>query len=400
MHARSWIIIALGLGATAVLSGQPLQVGSLPPSPTIPVGGPAPSTVFDFTSHPVSSGVLDSVTFAYSGFPCPSAVKIKFFRPFGIGPRFLTERGPFDVTQAVQTVSLSPAVAVQTTDLIAITKLSDCGSPLAALGADALATFPGDIENDVIINFSNVTQGLTLSLLASGTRTPFGGVAAVIPVAYEGAGLSGSFFRTETQFSNPTGLPEQGWILYTVHVITGINPPTSYVPYALAPYETKTLDLRTLFGALPLGNLDLVPTTGQSPLVSVHVFDDLGLSGTFGFTAPDVLTSETLVTGDRGVLVGPSDLLNFRFNVGFRGIPSANLLITLRGAGGEILATKSQVARVLLQASAQDLLGVPLPPNATLIFEVTSGTAVVYGVTADNRTNDISYQLARKITTL
>jgi hypothetical protein len=98
--------------------------------------------------------------------------------------------------------------------------------------------------------------------------------------------------------------------------------------------------------------------------------------------------------------------LNFRFNVGFRGVPSANpqigegkanLLITLRGPDGAVVATTSQAAQVLLQASAQDLFGVPLPPNATVTIEVTSGTAVAYGVIADNRTNDISYQRARKV---
>ena len=398
MRPQTWIVVAIGIGAAAALSGQPLQVGSLPPSATHPVGGPAPSTVFDAAVLAASSGVLDSVTFAYSGFPCPNAVKIKFFRPFGVAQRYLAERGPFGVTEAVQTVSLSPPVAVRTSDRIAITKLSDCGSPLAASGgAHLLVTLPGDVQDDVIIDGG--TQGLTLSLLASGAITPLNGVDAVIPVAYEGPGLAGSFFRTETQLSNPTGLPVQGWILYTVRVLTGVNPLNpAFVPYALASYETRIVDLRASFGALPLGNLDLIPTTGQSPMVSVHVFDDLGSSGTLGFTASDVPAFEMLGTGDRGVLVGPPDTLDFRFNVGFRGVPSANLLITLRGSDGAIVTTTSQVARVLLQAAAQDLLGLPLPPTATLTFEVTSGTAVVYGVTADNRTNDISFQLARKVT--
>lgn len=397
MRPQTWIVVAIGLGASTALSSQPLQVGSLPPSATHPVGGPAPSTVFDAAVLAASSGVLDSTTFAYSDFPCPNAVKIKFFRPFGGRLRYLAERGPFGVTEAAQTVSLSPPVAVQTNDRIAITKLSDCGSPLAASGgAHSLITLPGDVQDDVIIDGG--TQGLTLALLASGAITPLNGVAAVIPVAYEGPGLAGSFFRTETQLSNPTGLPVQGWILATVRVLTGINPGLAFMPYALAPYETRIVDLRASFGALPLGNLDLIPTTGQSPIVSVHVFDDLGSSGTLGFTASDVPAFEMLGTGDRGVLVGPPDTLDFRFNVGFRGVPLANLLITLRGSDGAIVTTTSQVARVLLQASAQDLLGLPLPPSATLTFEVTSGTAVVYGVTADNRTNDISFQLARKVT--
>jgi hypothetical protein len=83
-------------------------------------------------------------------------------------------------------------------------------------------------------------------------------------------------------------------------------------------------------------------------------------------------------------------------NIGFRGIPSATLSITVRSQDGTIVATKSQGAGILIQQSAQDRLGVPLQPNMTITSEVTSGTAVVYGVTAGNRTNDTSFQLARR----
>ena len=90
-------------------------------------------------------GEVNRATFGWSASPCPAAVKIKFFRLWGrinvFHPlyTFLTERGPFDVTQpiqtsplyppATQTVELIPPVALQAGDVIAITNLTTCGGP-------------------------------------------------------------------------------------------------------------------------------------------------------------------------------------------------------------------------------------------------------------------------------
>jgi hypothetical protein len=390
MRIRIHPLVIWGLLTAAASFGQPIQVGSLQPGANVPMG-PAPVTVFDWLAHPPSAGVLSSVTFAYSASPCPAAVKIKFFRTFGIAMRLLAERGPFDVTQVVQTVALSPPVAVLTSDWVAITKLSNCGSPLAAsTGAGILASFPGDI-GETIINASNLTSGLTLSLAASGTQVPFDGVTAVIPVAFDGLGAGGSVFHTETLLYNPTGVPVSGWFLITN--ARSINN-RFFVTYDLPPYQTRTVNV----GGGMFSNIDIVPIVGTSPRASVYVFNDLGQAGTLGFTAPDVTVAEALASGERGALLAPSDPSNFRMNIGVRGIPSATLVITVRSQDGTIVTTKSQGAGILIQQSAQDLLGVPLQPNMTITFEVTSGTAVIYGVTADNRTNDTSFQLARRST--
>src|SRR5512143_2625261 len=120
MGSRTCALLLGGLAVVAASSGQPLQVGSLPAGANVPMAS-APVTVFDLEGSP-AAGSLDSVAFAYSVFPCPAAVKIKFFRTFGVAMRLLTERGPFDVNEAIQTVPLSPPVTLLTHDFVAITR--------------------------------------------------------------------------------------------------------------------------------------------------------------------------------------------------------------------------------------------------------------------------------------
>jgi len=117
------------------------------------------------------TGTVSQATFGWSNSPCPAAVKIKFFRPTAPGnPQpafsFLAERGPFDVTEPVQTsnsnlpaviqrVTLDPPVALRPGDVIAITNLTSCGGPTfngqlpGPVPPQASASFPvpGDVTS-------------------------------------------------------------------------------------------------------------------------------------------------------------------------------------------------------------------------------------------------------------
>lgn len=93
-------------------------------------------------------GEATVATLGWSTSPCPAAFKIKFFRPvsvFGTVVQFdfLAERGPFDITEPVQTtqpifppviqtVALNPAVPLRAGDVIAVTRLTSCGGPTLA----------------------------------------------------------------------------------------------------------------------------------------------------------------------------------------------------------------------------------------------------------------------------
>ncbi|MEO8432830.1 MAG: hypothetical protein ABI592_15075, partial [Acidobacteriota bacterium] len=64
-------------------------------------------TFIDVAIGVARDGTVGTATFGWSAAPCLAAVKIKFFRPTGPGfpspgLTFLTERGPFDVTEHVQ----------------------------------------------------------------------------------------------------------------------------------------------------------------------------------------------------------------------------------------------------------------------------------------------------------
>jgi hypothetical protein len=71
-------------------------------------------------------------------------------------------------------------------------------------------------------------------------------------------------------------------------------------------------------------------------------------------------------------------------------------LITARN-GSTSAFTYSTAEGFLRQIPFRDLLGIPLEPDMVVTFQVISGSAFVYGVTGDNRSNDSSFQLARRL---
>ena len=148
MSSRSRVPVLAGVLAALAssLAAQVLTIGFNSPYYGGSVNPAATQTTLQ-TSVPASvDGEITTATFGWSASPCPAAVKIKFFRPFlphinVFHPfyTFVTERGPFDVAQPVQTsplyppvtqiVNLTPAVSVLAGDVIAITNLTSCGGP-------------------------------------------------------------------------------------------------------------------------------------------------------------------------------------------------------------------------------------------------------------------------------
>jgi hypothetical protein len=112
-------------------------------------------------------GEATTAIFGWSTSPCPAAVKIKFFRPvsvFGtlIQFDFLAERGPFDVTQPVQTtdsflppvtqtVTLNPPVSLHAGDVMAITNLTSCGGPTLAHAVLTLPPLPTALPPALVV---------------------------------------------------------------------------------------------------------------------------------------------------------------------------------------------------------------------------------------------------------
>jgi hypothetical protein len=155
-----------------------------------------------------------------------------------------------------------------------------------------------------------------------------------------------------------------------------------------------------------LGSLDVVPDSGLPlPLGLIRVFNDAGASGTTGLTEEPVLPGDALGPGQRGTLISPTDPLLFRFNIGIRTLAAgATLTITVRTAAGQVRKafTRSYPPNYIVQTTAGQF-SLPeesspsLDSDESVAVEVTAGYAIIYGATVDNRTNDPSLQLAKRV---
>jgi hypothetical protein len=391
MPNRVWFAL-VGLGMAAAVSAQQFQVGSLPGSPDFVIPPQSPYTVFDMSVASSTSGYLTSATFAYSAFPCPAAVNIQILREEVVRFTLFTAlgvdgRGPFDVTQRIQTVALVPPLKIQQGDWLGISSRTDCGHPLGTSGPGKIT-----VANPIYpISALPEISGATLYLAASGTRAFFTEVSGTIPVVFTGDGAASSHFRTEALLHNPTSGPISGSLSF----VPSRSPvQTPYIkPYSLAPFEVQSVDLPGF------GSVDIRPAIFPGPAAFVRVFNDAGPSGTVGFAESELPPTDALASGDAGVLIGPLDPTNFRFNIGIRSldIPAA-VVITARKTDGTLLGSVGLSGVVgLQQMSFEEIFGRPLDPGVSVRIQVTSGSVIGYGVSADNRTNDSSLQLAKRI---
>ena len=243
------------------------------------------------------------------------------------------------------------------------------------------------------------THVLTRSWFLSAPPPPLD--RRILPTVASAPGRLGSFFRTLLQVHNPSGSTCAGRFLFHVQGQSGsdLDP---VLPFALAPGETRTYgDLFAAFGVSGVGSLDLLVESGATPVAIARVFNDAGAGGTTGVAEEALPVSEALKEGDRGVLLVPADLEAFRFNVGARSLENgAAFSVTVRNTAGTKVGAVSRelAANTYIQQSAGEFLeGLALTGGESLTVEVSRGTMFLFGATADNRTQDPSLQIARRL---
>jgi hypothetical protein len=221
----------------------------------------------------------------------------------------------------------------------------------------------------------------------------------ILPVVGSLHGNFGSFFKTSVQLFNPTGATVSGNIVY--HPTEGTGDAT--LAYALAPGKSIAWDdLLPAMGRSGLGTADIVSDAGSAmPASSVRVFNDAGTDGTTGLNEDALGSADSLHAGQTGVLIAPNDFTRFRLNVGIRSLAERVLLtITVRDRDGVVLKTLERdfdPTHFEQPTSAGFLGGFALTGGEAITIHVNSGTAILYGATTDNKTNDPSIQVARPI---
>lgn len=226
-------------------------------------------------------------------------------------------------------------------------------------------------------------------------------IVRILPVVGSLPGANGSFFKTSVQLYNSKGVTATGKIVFHTTGTSG-NSGDPFLTYALAPGKTINYDdLLPAMSKSGLGSADIIGDANSPlPVSSVRVFNDGGPNGTSGLSEEAVNPADALVTGDSGAIIAPADFAKFRLNIGIRSLDQGvSFTVTVRDKDGVVVKTadKSFGPTFFTQpGSAAFLDGFALTGGETLTFTITSGSAIIYGSTTDNTTNDPSLQLVHK----
>jgi hypothetical protein len=289
---------------------------------------------------------------------------------------------------------------VQKGDFIGITNLTACGTAtFRATGfPGSTAQVAGDMQGSgAFVNRSEYLLPYSLELHASADSEP-PSVVNFLPVAISAPGRAGAFFRTRVQLRNPRGTPISGHLVFhpAFAQATASDPPLGY---SLGPWEVRTIDdLVAAMGQTGIGSIDVVPDNSedQGPTVQASVYSSSSAGGVFAFGEPTIRPAEVAIGG--GALIGPTDPTSTRWNIGVRTFEAGatvEIVIFDSNGIGRSLITRTYPPNYFEQVPASAVLDGQEPgPDMTLVFSVTSGSAIVYGVTADNFTQSSVFRLA------
>ncbi len=402
------VILAVALLLVSSTVAAQVTVGGMPVSGiyyTQSNNGISPYTFVDLSHPATANGTLSTASVRWAG-GCANAFKLKFLRlSGGLSSYTVTaDRGPFSVSAiGITTVALTPAVTVQKGDLLAVTQigpLNPCGGMMLSDADPTTAAmfFNLEIPNSGTLN-GTFEPGVWLNARASADTNILEGVIAA---AGSLQGGFGSFFRTGLQLANRDYKTMTGKLVFhpAGHAAAPSDPSLSY---SIEPGVTTSFnDVIESMGQSGLGSLDLVSTSGSRPLVIVRVFNDSGTAGTAGFTEPLVFREQAIGLNQSVVIVMPSDLTNFRMNIGIRTLEAGATIeaYASSAAGATIVPSFTKPpypANYFEQPSLSQFLNGATPvANGIVTVTVRSGSAIVYASTTDNRTNDSSIRFAQR----
>jgi len=406
------IVFGVCFSVVALSAMAQVTLGRLyPPSVSATIGSATqtPYTYIDVMHPANSSGNVLRAVVRWVGAPstpCTSAFKMKFLRPTSVVGSFstVTERGPFPASTGRNEILLSPAVSVVQGDLIGITQLNPaqaCGAVVQYLTNEVVSLAGNsDVAAGSGSNVVSFVTGFTPSIFATSDNNI---LVSVLPVAGATAGSNGSFFRTSVQVTNTDTVSSLSGTIAYHPAGSPASPGDPSTTFNLTPNQTISYpDIAASFGQSGIGSIDVI-TTGVPPLVTARIFNDLGAAGTSGFSEDAVAPADAAQGSQLIYLHMPTDVTNFRMNVGVRTLGAPVTMSVARlSASGAFLATpnvsKTYQANYFEQKSALEFAELSaLTPDGILRIQVTVGKAIIYASITDNRTNDSAIELARTI---
>ena len=412
MRTLRLFTLFVALGCSSRLLGVTLTVGN--DFTTINTSDAVTSVIrtdIDLVHPATHSGAVATAKVFWGASGCTNAFKIKFFRRVGDTLTLVAERGPFtsSLSSFINTVALTPSVSLQQGDLIGVARVANCGNAgqITGFPSEGFLQYAGDVTGSVEMSAASMHQGGVLAVNASGTASEW--MARIIPAVGSAPGAFGSFFRTEMQFFNPqTSGSMTCKVVFRRAGVAGSSADTTRL-VILDPGEVfSTADVVAAMGQSGTGSLDIsVPAGQNAPIILTRVYNDAGASGTSSLTEEAVpvtnaveIGTNILARGVTGYLIAPRQPSLTRFNIGVRTLCSgATIQVTTRNADGVVLYTTSHTytANYFTQTDAASFAGGPITGDESIQISVTSGSAIVYGSTTDNVTNDPAIQFVRGI---
>ncbi|HVE72150.1 MAG TPA: ScyD/ScyE family protein [Thermoanaerobaculia bacterium] len=212
---------------------------------------------------------------------------------------------------------------------------------------------------------------------------------AVVPVVAQLAGAFRTHYTTSMQISNPYPFAISGRVVvHPAGLAGGAGDPST--AYTLAPFETRSLTGVIADGS---GSADVLAAGGALPVIVTIITETSGNAVQIPIVTPD----EAIAAGLSGTLITPPDPARHRFNIGIRTLNTgAALTMRVRDSSGAVVATVTRAypANFFQQFSFSELFGVAQGANHSVSFEVTAGSAIVYGAAVDNATGAMTLQVA------
>jgi len=206
------------------------------------------------------------------------------------------------------------------------------------------------------------------------------------------------------QIFNPTSAPSAGKLIFHKANSPGSSGDPS-LAFNLGPGEMLAMtDAVAAMLQSGLGSMDVAVSSGQVPIIISRIYNDQGANGTSGAFEDLVLPNSTriLTPGFQGFLITPIEPQRTRLNIGIRALSSgATLTLSLESTTGVVLGsvTKTYFPDFFEQNSFDFYFGIAAGANQRIRVTVTNGSAIVYGATTDNVTNDPSVQFATALPT-
>ena len=370
-----------------------------------------PRTTVDLVHPATHTGTVDTARIEWN-WTCSKAVKVKFFRRTADTLTMTAERGPFDTLAAAFQVTLSPPVQVQQGDLIGVTSLGTCGSPVAESGlqSEGYFQYDGDVTGTVAVSGVVASQVAdTLAVSATGTATER--TERIVPVVGSVKGNQGSDFKTEMQIFNPSDETVQYRLVFRRAGVAGSSADTVKDVPVGPKYTERFADIIAAMNQAGLGSIDVIVPAGKAmPVIAARIYNDAGSAGASGLgeegvpvPLPDDSPTGTNVLrrGVTGYLIMPLDQGSTRFNVGVRTLHAgATMLVKTRNMFGVEIGSRSlsYPPHYFIQMDAATFANTNwFSGSDSIEITVIYGSAIVYGASTDNKTNDPAAQFARGV---